>query len=395
MKISAIIFMGFLILIYSCTSHADRNTKKFTLQGQIKAQDSGIVVLSYATNDTLISDTAEIKNGKFFISGKVLEPTMATIRDGNDLELAVVYLEPQKMKITIFKDKLLRCKMTGSKTQDEYAVLNKMEEPVYERLIMIKEQAHNINDSIKTLKDGPAKLLLEKKREEIDSLWSGTRDELDPIELRFVLENPKSFVTLDYLPRLESREIISLDSLKSIFNGLDNSLRKSNRAKYITENIRQKENVSIGAQAPDFKATDYNQQTVMLSQFKGKSVVLLDFWASWCVPCRKSIPHVKSIYKKYHSIGLDVIAVSVDEKRNDWIEAIKQDSIDNWYNILIAEKWPYGPISKDDIFQNYYYRGVPEQLLIDINGKIIYRFGGYSKENEESLDKILSEIFDN
>ena len=103
MKTSLPTLSGFLILISSCTSHADKNSKKFTLQGEITGQDSGIVVLRYFSDPTLISDTAEIKNGKFLFSGKIFEPTLATLRDGNDLELAVVYLEPQKMKIYHFQ----------------------------------------------------------------------------------------------------------------------------------------------------------------------------------------------------------------------------------------------------------------------------------------------------
>ena len=395
MKTSLPIFVAFLIFISSCISQTDKNSPKFTLAGEIKSQDSGIVVLTYFSNATLINDTAEIKNGKFIFTGRIFEPTQGTLIDGNDLELAMVYLEPRKMKISIFKDKPLGCKMTGSKTQTEFDLLNKMEEPIYERLSMLRQQGININDSIKNSKAGPAKLLLEKKSEEIDSLWSQTLKELDPIELKFVLEHPKSFVTPFYLLSLESKDVISLDSVKSIFNGLDNSIKDSRYGKFIIENIRKKENIRIGNQAPGFKATDLNQQTVTLSQFKGKSVVLLDFWASWCVPCRQSLPHLKTIYKKYHSQGLDVVAVSVDENRKAWIEAVKQDSTDKWYNILIAEKWPDGPITNDDIFQNYYYQSIPEQFLIDKNGKIVDRIGGYSKENEESLDRLLSQIFDN
>lgn len=317
-------FLIIFILISSCTSQLEKNSNKFTLQGEINSQDTGIIILEYFSDSTLITDTAKIENGKFLFTGRILEPTRASLYGRKYLELARIYIEPQMMKISIFKNKPLGSKMTGSKTQTEYDLLTKMEEPIYEKLSMLKAQGIIINDSIKNSKDEPAKQLLEKKAEVIDSLWSQTQEELYPIELKFVLEHQKSFVTLDYLPRLESREIISLDSLKSIFNRLDNSLRKSYRAKYITEDIRKKENVSIGNQAPDFKATELNQQTVTLSQFKGKSIVLLDFWASWCVPCRQSMPHTKSIYKKYHPKGLDVIAVSVDEKRNAWIEAVNK-----------------------------------------------------------------------
>jgi thiol-disulfide isomerase/thioredoxin len=393
MKTTVSAFLFILVALNSCTN-ANQNSEKFSLQGEINGQDSGIVVLSYFS-DSLITDTSEIENGKFIFTGSVSEPTQATMRDGNDLELAVVYLEPQKMKISIISGKSMECKMSGSKTQAEFEILNKMEAPVYEKLITLRTERININDSIKKSNDDHAKLLLEKKSEELDSLWYMTREELYPIELKFVLENPNSFVTPDYLPMLGSSEIISLDSLKSIFNGLDKTVRESRRGKYCTEYIRKNENIRIGNQAPDFIATDINKQTIKLSQFKGKSVVLIDFWASWCVPCRQSLPYVKTIYNKYHSKGFDVISVSVDENRNAWIEAVKQDSIDKWYNILIAEKWPEGPITNDDIFQNYYYRMVPEQLLIGKNGKIIDRLGGYSKENEESLERQLAQIFQN
>lgn len=401
MKTHLSTFLVALILTCSCSTQADKNSNKFTLQGEINGQDTGKISLRYILNNAFVLDTAKINNGKFVFNGKILEPTEAELNGENELNRVFVYLEPGKMTISLFKDKFNEFKMTGSKTQNEADLLKKMEEPIYERLSKLKSIGFIIDDSIKNAQDGSLKLLLRKKSEKIASQWSKTRAELDPIELRFVLENPKSFVTLDYLSKLGSNEVISLDSFKSIFNGLDNSLRKSYRAKYIIEkirkkdeDIRKKDNVRIGNLAPDFKATGFNQSTITLSQFKGESVVLLDFWASWCVPCRRSIPHLKTIYNKYHSKGLTVIAVSVDENRKAWIDAVKQDSTDMWYHIPIAEKWPNGPWTNDDIFQNYYYTEIPEQFIIDKKGKIIDRFIGYSIENEESLDRLLSQIFD-
>lgn len=395
MKTSLSAFLCFFILLCSCTSHADKNSQKFTLQGEMKGQDSGIIQIGYIYDNKYIIDTAEIKNGNFTFTGFLNEPTQVTLRDGNHLDLAVVYLESRKMTISIVKGKTLGCKMTGSKTQTEFDLLNQLEEPINERLSEIRTKRNIINDSIKNSQDGTVKLLLEKKREEFDSLWLVTRDELDPIELKFVLEHPKSFITPFYLRNLEEKEVISIDSVRSIFNGLDYSLKISKTGKLISEDLRKKENVRTGNQSPDFKATDLNEQTVILSQFKGKNLVLLEFWASWCSPCQKSIPELKVIYNKYHEKGLEIIAVSVDEKRDDWVSAVKNLNIDKWYNIQVAEKWPYGPWTDMDIYSNYYYKGVPYQILIDKNGKIIDRYVGDSKENEESLDSLLSQIFYN
>ncbi len=255
MKTAVSVFLFILVALISCT-YAHKNSGKFSLQGEIPGQDSGKIVLSYFSDTALVSDTAEIKNGKFIFTGNTSEPTQATLRDGNDMELAVVYLEPRKMKISIIRGKSLGSQMSGSKTQTEFDLLCKMQEPVYERLSTLRQQSININDSIKNSDDGTAKLLLEKKSEEIDSLWYKTREELYPIELKFILENPNSFVTLDNLTMVGSSEIISLDSLKSIYNGLDNRVRESRRGKYCSEYIRKNENMRTGNQAPDFKATD-------------------------------------------------------------------------------------------------------------------------------------------
>jgi len=299
------------------------------------------------------------------------------------------------MKISIFKDKITKFKMTGSKTQNESDVLNKMVNPFYEKLSILRDQMNKINDSIRNIKNDSVKLLLDKETEEIDNVWSHTRGKIDSVEIKYVMENPTSFITVVYLNMLNANEVISIDSAKSIFNGLDNSLKKSSYGKQILEDIRKKENIRIGAQAPDFKAIDLNQQTVTLSQFKGKNVVLLDFWASWCMPCRESIPHLKTLYNKYHSKGFEIIAVSEDENRKAWIDAVNKDSTGMWVHIPIAEQFAKGPdfLTNDDIYKNYFVQAIPVTMVIDKNGKIISRLVSKSKENEESLDKLLVHIF--
>ena len=394
MKTSLSPLLFILILVNSCTFQSDKDSNTFTLQGEIKSQDTGKIALQYVLNDTLIRDTARIKNGKFVLTGKILEPTSAELNGGNDLNRVFVYLEPGKMKISLSKDKFSEFKMTGSKTQIESDLLNKMGKPFKERLSILREQRFNINDSIKNSKAGPSKLLQEKKAEEIDKQLSQAQWELDSIQLKFVLENPKSFLTPSNLRYLEEKEVISLDSVKSIFNGLDNSIQKSRYGKFVFEDIRKKENIRIGNQTPDFKAIDLNQQNLTLSQFKGTSVVLLDFWASWCVPCRESIPNLKTIYQKYHPKGLEIIAISIDDNRKAWIEAVKQNSTEMWYHILIAEKWPNGQITNDDIYQNYPNTAIPEQILIDKDGLIIYHHLGYSKQSEKVLDSLLFNLFE-
>ncbi|MCX6262854.1 MAG: TlpA disulfide reductase family protein [Bacteroidia bacterium] len=396
MKTSLFIFVAFLILVCSCTSQEDKIFKKYTLQGEINSQDSGIIVLIYRPDETIVYDTAKIENNKFVFTGKIYEPTRAELNGGNDLKRVFVFLEPGKMKISLSGNNYKEHKIIGSKTQNDYDLLQKLEAPFHERISLLRVQYNNINDSIENSKNDSTKSFFENKAAEINKLLSQTKKEIDSIEIGFVLENPKSFLSVVNLYRLAGDKI-SLDSAKSFLNGLDNTLKKSIYGKTIAEDIRKKENNIIGAQAPDFKATDLNQQTVTLSQFKGKGVVLLDFWASWCVPCRQSIPYLKKVYNKYHSKGFEVIAVSLDMNREKWIEAVQQDSTGMWYHIPIAEKYADGPkyFTENDIYQNYFVEAIPIQILIDKDGKIIKRLMGESKENEESLDKMLIELFDN
>ena len=180
-----------------------------------------------------------------------------------------------------------------------------------------------------------------------------------------------------------------------LFNRLNNSLKNSLYGKYIIDDIRKKENIQIGAQAPDFKALDINQQTVTKSQFQDKNVILLDFWASWCIPCRKTIPHLKEIYSKYQSKGLEIIAVSVDTDKLAWMEAIRKDSTELWYHIPVAEKYALGEkyLTNDDIFKNYFVVAIPAQILISKDGKVINRWVGTSEDIEASIDSTLTVLF--
>jgi thiol-disulfide isomerase/thioredoxin len=381
-------------LIFSYCTQTDKDVRSFTLQGKINGQISGNIILRYVPDVKVIIDTVKIKNGEFVFKGMISEPTRAAIIGDNELNSTELYIEPGGMKVTLTKDKFEEIKMTGSKTQDELNELNKMERPILKRQEIFNKRLSSISDSIKNSDNDVRSKHLENDYQEINKLLWQTREELNATWLSFVLENPKSFVTPYYLNMLQANEAISLDSVKSIFNGLDITIQNSKYAKYIKDDIRKQENTLIGSIAPDFKAIDLNDKTVTLSEFKGRNVVLLDFWASWCVPCRKSIPYLKGLYRKYNSKGLEIIAVSLDMDKKAWIAAVKKDSTCIWHHVPVAEKYGADPdqITKDDIYANYFVQGIPLQILIDKNGKIIGRWERYSIDDQESLDRKLAEI---
>jgi thiol-disulfide isomerase/thioredoxin len=146
--------------------------------------------------------------------------------------------------------------------------------------------------------------------------------------------------------------------------------------------------------AKDFTALDINGKSLQLSDFKGK-YVLLDFWASWCVPCRKGNPHLKELYAKYQSKGCEVIGVSDDDRNHDaWKKAVDQDGLP-WHQVLRGldiDKKMRGIKNESDISEKYGINSLPTQILIDATGKIIGRYGG-GGEPHEALDKKLADIF--
>jgi len=382
----------------SCTHLSERKPKKFTLKGEIIGQDSGQIVLKYLpTESAFVFDTAILKKGEFTLEGEIFETTKAWLSEDNSNNLDI-YIEPGEMKITLLKDRFEDYKMTGSRTQRDLIRFSQMEEPINDQIILFRKQMSNLNDSIKNSNSDIIRLQFEKKVEEVNDLMYKGRKSLDSVWLKFIIENPKSYLSGECLSTIESNEKISLDSLKLIFKRLDKSVQNSLYGKYIKEDIRKKENIQIGMLAPDFKAPDLNNLVVTLSEFRGNSVVLLDFWASWCVPCRQEIPQLKSIYEKYHPKGYEVIAISLDWDKNRWRSAIKDDSTEMWHQIPVVENYPFNlkdptQLADYDVYKNYFVQTIPVKILIDKSGKIVGRWGGGLKDPKESLENKLQQLF--
>ena len=209
----------------------------------------------------------------------------------------------------------------------------------------------------------------------------------------YVKKYPSTALAANFLCMNTGR--MTLEQLKEAYNKLDETARQTSAGKEIAAEIATLDRVAPGNPAPEIAKNDLvTGKPFTLSSLKGK-VVLLDFWASWCVPCRKSNPHVKALYEKYRKKGFDVVYVADNDSRpEEALKAIDQDGIKKYHHVLRGLKTlkdangkMTGYDKSEDVSEQYAIHFLPTKYLIDREGKII------GKVTDEELDAKLKEIF--
>jgi peroxiredoxin len=183
-----------------------------------------------------------------------------------------------------------------------------------------------------------------------------------------------------------------IDTITTLYNDLNKSIQNSVSGRHFQLMLLNLNKSKVGSLAPAFTVNDINNNPISLSSYLHKDCVLLDFWASWCVPCREDIPSLKLIYKKYSNEGLKIICVSKDDDATLWEKAIGKDKIQNWKHILA----PFSDQKNDSLITNkYFVYSIPVKILINKDGIIIGRWSGSGDENMEALKKLLNKDLGN
>ena len=188
----------------------------------------------------------------------------------------------------------------------------------------------------------------------------------EELRKKYIQENPDSYFSLQALKDLAG---ISIDVAKTepLYKQLSERLKNTADGKSFAQLINQARAIQIGEIAPDFTQNDVNDNPVKLSDFRGR-YVLLDFWASWCAPCRGENPHLVKVYDAYKDKNFAILGVSLDQpnKKQDWLAAIEKDGL-KWTNVSDLNSW------QNQAAQLYGIRAIPQNFLIDPTGKIIAR----------------------
>lgn len=391
-----IISIIFIIFSLSLKAQIETPKLKFTLNGKVSGTQTHEVYLRYSDYvGKITTKTCILKNGTFSFNGFIKDPTLATLKtsteiqpDNNTLDL---FLEPGVMNIALTENKYAQAKITGSKTQKDFEQLNKKLVPIKKTIDSLVIQNADTYDALQKSTNKELSEKLSKKLNNIDDLKNHFQHQLDDLEYTFIKTHPESYIS-PFL--LRDKHYLPVDTLKSYYDKWSQGVKNSFDGFFLYTFIHTKQSTAIGCMAPDFQTTDINGVPLSLSSFRGNKVVLLDFWASWCSPCRALTPHLKELYQKYHSKGFDIISISSDENKDDWQKAITQDGIDIWHQVPVQiqiKPFNFNP-TEDDLRFKYECSSIPFQYLIDKKGKIIGRWDGGSEANKKDLDQKLAEI---
>lgn len=276
---------------------------------------------------------------------------------------------------------------------DDEIRLAKMIEPVNNEIDSINKLITRKDDPLHKSSESSSKNIVQLETDNLNKISEQLIIQRHTIQFNFIRNNPSSFFSLDRLSLIlmRSAELPQYDTIKSLFYHLASSIQNSVSGKKFKLLLATKKKNEVGNLASDFLVKDINSRPISLASFRGKNYVLLDFWASWCKPCRDDIPSLKEIYKRYNEKGLEIIGISEDDNSLLWKKAVEKDSTQLWRHILVSQK-----VQKIDtlITDKYFVFGIPVKVLINKEGIIIGRWTGGGKENIAELEKLLNKNLD-
>jgi peroxiredoxin len=358
-----ILFLISIALLFSCkpstSNYGDHYEVIVKADGVYNGLRAYLIKIENGRNRT-VTDTAIAFNGGFDFKGEIKGAEMRALTVDGIRGQTSIFIEPGIIHVELYKDSIHKSKVEGTYNNSVFNdYKNKYQEKV-ETIKAIKTEFFNAKGNTESLKE------LQKKR---DSLTI----QLKNFGYEFIETNTNSDFSLFILDGLTSQKGFDVELASNAFKNIEASIKTknesnqliSNRIKQKIESNPNKQKIKIGMQAPDFTAPDPEGKQITLSTIKGK-VTIVDFWASWCKPCRIENPNLVKLYDKYHSKGLEIISVSLERgnQKAIWIEAIKKDLL-NWYNVSNLKFW------QDPIAQAYSVSSIPATFILDENGTVV------------------------
>ncbi len=349
------------LLVFSCNKAGEN---EYIITGTIKGVDGKKVYLEVQDDMTgafKTLDTVVVEGGKFTMKGSAKESDINLIQIESVEGKIPFILENGDIEMDINKDSLSLVKVTGTYNNDELTAYRELGSAIQKKMMKFQKDNMAKMNLAQQKKDTATINALSKEYFKFQKDFAAQSEE-------YVKKHPKSFISLLLIESF-FQQMVEPAKITTYFNGLDKELKANKHGKKIKSQLdlinkpAAPAGVAVGAMAPDFSAPDPNGKMVSLKQCMGK-VTLIDFWASWCNPCRAENPNNVAMYNEFHAKGLNIIGVSLDKDAAKWKEAIAKDKL-AWPQISNLKYWD------EPIRVTYGVESIPATFLLDANGTVV------------------------
>ena len=374
------LFIAVATTIVSC-SKVGKN--EYIISGIAKGIANGQTVVLEKQDESGMNlvpvDTVKVKDGKFEIKGKIVEPGLYTLQVEKSQGKIPVILETGEIKVVVDKDSIQKSKISGTYSNDEFYKFNENLKVVSKKVQkdLMAFQTANMA-TMKKAQDAKDTVVINKLMKDYGKI----QDVVTNKYASYAEGHGKSFISLLIVDGMLKQPTAQIEKIKKMYANLNVDLQNTKIGKGIKTGIDNfgkpqappamtppMPEAAPQAQAAatkwinNFSAKTPDGKTISLKEIAGK-VTIVDFWASWCGPCRKENPNVVVIYNEFHSKGLNIIGVSLDDDLNKWIKAVAKDKL-TWYHVSNLKGW------EDPIARQYEVDGIPATFIIDSKGEIV------------------------
>lgn len=333
------------------------NENEFLISGTAEGIENGkkVYLQVQGENEMIAKDTVEVQDGKFEIKGafESLEIAIITLEGLNPVPFI---MENGTITINVNKDTIQNSVVGGTPENELFQDYSSKTKVIYKKITDFqasKQQefmgAQAVNDT--ATMNGLMKQL------------STMQEELLVLAKDLIGTNPDKYLSALLLENNLATQSITAEEGKVFFDQLTDKIKQTRAGKSVEKNVKAATAIAIGKPAPDFSAPSPDGTPISLKESLGK-VTIIDFWASWCGPCRQENPNVVAMYNELHDKGLNIIGVSLDKDGDKWKEAIAKDGL-TWPQISNLKFW------QDPIAEQYNVKSIPATFILDENGVIV------------------------
>ncbi|ERJ57693.1 TlpA disulfide reductase family protein [Sphingobacterium paucimobilis] len=342
---------------------AQAQEQKFTVIGQLsKATHGQKIYFNYNSTQGDVLDSLYSQHGKFRFEGTIDGPQLATLLLDSNNQGFQEYSSKSDKKMFYLDGETIR--LASDSTFKQATIENSAINREHERY---KAPLQPVIEKIRVINTKFFYASAEEKNDpeyvrQTDIAYNKVEQELIELQKKYIRENPNSTFSLRALSEIINvYEDVSIP--KALFDGLSPELRQSKQGKSFQEQLDRRMLAQVGDEATEIALPDQDGHIVKLSDYKGK-YVLVDFWASWCGPCREESPFLVELYKKYKSKNFEIIGISLDKQRDAWLKAVADDQL-SWVHLSDLKAWG------TEAVKNYGIVGIPQNFLISPDGKIV------------------------